>query len=540
MKRFQGFIIAMAVLLIPSQALAILKAELDTVVVSANRIEQDSYKVAGNVTVITREQIENSNAQSIPEILKEAQGVFVYDNNTLKSTTVDIRGFGDTATRNVLVLVNDRRVNLVSLSGPDLVQVPLEAVERIEIIRGAGSVLYGDNAVGGVINIITKKGAGDIKGKIGGLYGSYDTQGGNFEVSGEEKGFSYYLYSKYLDKRGYRQNSDELLKDHNARIGYQFNDNIAMDIEVGMHEDSIDLPGGLDQNELASLGRRGSADEGNIITTTDKYYRMTFDVTPWAKEFYLGDFVVAYNYRERDTFDSFGAFSFNTDRMLVSQGIQGKYIFDHTIFDKEVNFVTGVDYYEHDNGIIGSGSNSDDLTISKDEIGYYTFLQFELINDLFVNGGTRYYKAHYTFDQRNIANFEEQKPDEWVSMGGLKYEYAKGSNIHFNYQQTFRFLATDEWYSSFSGLNTDIEQQTGEQFEVGVKHNYRDKAVFNVTPYFIRNKNEIYFNPTGGSFGFGANENYDETERLGVELGARLDLLEFVDLDFLDKLEFAA
>ena len=93
-------------------------------------------------------------------------GINIYDNSTYKSATVDMRGFGDTASRNILILVNDRKVNPVDMSGADLLQVSLDSVERIEIIRGAGSVLYGDNAVGGVINVITKEGEGDLSGQV--------------------------------------------------------------------------------------------------------------------------------------------------------------------------------------------------------------------------------------------------------------------------------------------------------------------------------------------------------------------------------------
>ena len=159
--------------------------DLEPIVVTASRMAQHDYKIAGNVTIIDRAQIQASHAQNVPDILRQALGTFIYDQNTAKTSTLDIRGFGDTASRNVLVLVNERKINAVDISGPDLLQIPVEAIERIEIIRGAGSVLYGDNAVGGVVNIITKQGKGDLSGRVGGFYGSYDAQGTDLELSGE-------------------------------------------------------------------------------------------------------------------------------------------------------------------------------------------------------------------------------------------------------------------------------------------------------------------------------------------------------------------
>ena len=153
--------------LFSSSAWSASSVDLEPIIVTTSRMAQHDYKIAGNVTVITQKQIEASHAQNVPDILRQALGTFIYDQNTVKTSTLDIRGFGDTAPRNVLVLVNERRINSVDISGPDLMQIPVEAIERIEVIRGAGSVLYGDNAVGGVVNIITKEGKGDLSGKLG-------------------------------------------------------------------------------------------------------------------------------------------------------------------------------------------------------------------------------------------------------------------------------------------------------------------------------------------------------------------------------------
>ncbi len=515
---------------------ATIESELETVVVTATRMAQHNYKIAGNVTVITSEQIEASNAQNVTDVLNWVQGIYIYDNSTVKSTTVDIRGFGDSSSRNVLVLVNDRRVNAISISGADFTQIPLKAIERIEIIRGAGSVLYGDNAVGGVINIITKKGKGDLSGSLGATYGSYDTQGSDIEASGEFKDFNYYTYSRYLDKRGYRENSDEIYRNFATRVGYDLSDKLKVDIDVGFHKDRYHLPGGLDEAELLSLGRRGSADPSNRASTNDRYYKLTLDLNPWPEDVYFGSLAVDFNYRQRDVFDTFGGY--DTDRYTTTQGITGRYIFNRPIFDREANFVTGIDFYDYDNDIRGSKFNPDDLTISKTELGVYGFLEYELLDDIFFNGGTRYHQADYTFNQRDTIRFEEQSPDEWVSMGGVRYEYGEGSNLHANVQQTFRFLATDEWYGTFSGLNTALKQQTGIQYEAGVKHNLNDAVLVTVTPYGMENKNEIFFDPTSGFFG--SNSNYDKIRRFGVETGSKVDLLKMIDIPYLDQWEWFA
>ena len=152
-------------LVLVSLAQAEEKIQIEEVVVTATRYEEKVTDVPANVSIISEEEIKNSTAQNIPDLLRTEVGVQVNDiAGNRRAYTVDLRGFGETATLNTLVLVDGRRVNQPDLSGVDWTEIPLERVSRIEIIKGGrGSVLYGDNATGGVINIITKRGEGGLK-----------------------------------------------------------------------------------------------------------------------------------------------------------------------------------------------------------------------------------------------------------------------------------------------------------------------------------------------------------------------------------------
>lgn len=526
--------------------------DLDKIVVTAGRKAQYLMGAPSNVTVITGADIQASGARSIPEILSQDLGVNVYDNSSAKTATLDLRGFGDTAARNVLVLVNGRKINNIDVSGPDLSRIPLEAVERIEMIRGAGSVLYGDNAVGGVINIITKKGRLGIAGRAGYAGGSFATSKSDIEVSGanrlpvtsrEDDEVSYYVYSRYYDTKGYRTNSHMIAKDYDARIGYTLPEGIAVDLVTGWHEDDQGLPGGLSSAELKSLGRRGSADPKDFASTKDRYIQMSFETNPSAPgEREGGSFVLDLDYRNRDVYDAFFSFGENsTKRSIDTHGVTGKYLFSADLWERPADLVAGIDYYDHENDIRGGGSNPDDLTISKREYGVFSYLDYEFAPGWTANTGTRYHRADYDFDQRNVIVQEEQSPDEWVSMGGVKYEYGPGSNLFANVQQTFRFLATDEWYSSANfpdfgitpGLNTDLKQQTGIQYEAGIKHRFSDVFQGGVTPYMMDIDNEIFFDPVGFK-----NSNYDKTRRIGAETEGVWNLLKFIPGQILDQCEF--
>jgi iron complex outermembrane receptor protein len=130
--------------------------QLEPIVVTPSRFETGVTGITSSFSVISGDEINNDNG-SVLDILRRQAGVHVSDyyGNSAKAS-VDLRGFGETAQMNTLVLVDGRRVNSSDLSGVDWYQIPKEVIERIEIMKGSGSVLYGDNAAGGVINIITK------------------------------------------------------------------------------------------------------------------------------------------------------------------------------------------------------------------------------------------------------------------------------------------------------------------------------------------------------------------------------------------------
>lgn len=512
--------------------------ELEKIVVTPHRIGGPEGEITSNVTVITQKDIQVSNAQNVSDVLREKTGINVYSNSTAKTVKADIRGFADTSVSNVLVLIDGRKVNSIDMSGPDWLQIPVETIEKIEIIRGAGSVLYGDNAVAGVINIITKKGKGKLSGKAGVMRGSYHAQQEDLEISGSKDKLSYYAYSKYYATEGYRANSSLLTKDINLRLGYDLQESLALDVSTNWHKDDYGMPGGLDDiTELEAYTRRGSADSKDFASTKDRYFRLSIDASPYIKENKIGSFITDIFYRNRDAYSWFdyGGWPTATKSMIDTKGVTTKYVYDMGIFDKEFNIVSGIDYYDTEHIIRGSETNTDDLVIFKDELGFYTFSEYEFIDKVFANIGGRYQKAEYRFDQKKPAVlYFTREPSETLFMGGLKHEYAAGSNVYFNIQKTFRFLATDEWYSTWTGLNTNLRQQTGMQYEIGLKHNLDDKLLVSITPYWIDIQDEIYVNPVPSP---GQTQNYDNTRRKGIELGFNADLAKFVNIAYLDKFE---
>jgi vitamin B12 transporter len=129
---------------------------LPEIVVTATRVDTDILDSPSAVTVITSRQIADSGATNVAEAINGAPGVVINDYGAAGATkTVSLRGA--TSASQVLVLLDGVRLNSSRDGGVDLSTIPMELVDRIEIVRGGASALYGSGAIGGVINIITKK-----------------------------------------------------------------------------------------------------------------------------------------------------------------------------------------------------------------------------------------------------------------------------------------------------------------------------------------------------------------------------------------------
>ncbi|MEO8009962.1 MAG: TonB-dependent receptor plug domain-containing protein, partial [Betaproteobacteria bacterium] len=179
MKTMQTYVLLAGFLAsVSANALNVPDFVVDEIVVTASRFEDSSVDRPLNITVISSEEIRRSPARTLPQLLSYQAGLGGRDlfGNNASQATVDMRGFGATAAQNTLVLLDGRKMNDIDLSGVQWSALPLDSIERVEIIRGSGAVQYGDGAVGGVINIITRKpGKKGPQATIATEAGSFDT-----------------------------------------------------------------------------------------------------------------------------------------------------------------------------------------------------------------------------------------------------------------------------------------------------------------------------------------------------------------------------
>ncbi len=132
---------------------------IPVIVITPSAFAQPRELTSVPVTVIDSETIKNSKASNVAELLRGQAGLHVSDLfGDGSQASIDLRGFGPTAVNNTLILVDGKRLNNSSDQGaPDLTSIAIDDIEQIEIIQGSAGVLYGNQAVGGVINIIRKR-----------------------------------------------------------------------------------------------------------------------------------------------------------------------------------------------------------------------------------------------------------------------------------------------------------------------------------------------------------------------------------------------
>ena len=128
----------------------------DEVVVTATRFREPRQELPVGVTVINEEQIRASTAGTVPELLRQVPGIQIRDSSGSPNQQVDMRGFGITGDQNTLVLLDGQRISENEQASVNWTAIPLSSIERIEIMRGSGAVLYGGGATGGTINVITR------------------------------------------------------------------------------------------------------------------------------------------------------------------------------------------------------------------------------------------------------------------------------------------------------------------------------------------------------------------------------------------------
>jgi len=203
------------------------EATLPPVFVTSTRTETPLSQVTTSATVITAKDIENQQAETVLQVLRTVPGLDVVQNGSRGSTaSVFIRG---SESDHVLVLIDGVEVNSTTLGAFDFAHLTTESVERIEILRGAGGNLYGSQAIGGVINIITKKGQGPLEAGVSLEGGNGSTHRQAVTLRGSAGKLAYSFSGARIESDGFHSVNDNYRNlATSARLDYQFTEDASL------------------------------------------------------------------------------------------------------------------------------------------------------------------------------------------------------------------------------------------------------------------------------------------------------------------------
>ena len=516
--------------------------QLPEVVVTGTRSAEEVQRIPANISVITADDIRSTNAKTAADLLRREEGVVVRDLlGNGKSAQVDLRGFGEAAASNTLVLVDGRRVNEIDLSGTDWAQIPIEQIERIEVLRGPGSVLYGDNAVSGVINIITKTPSSKPTATGGVTLGSYDRYRLDANAGGGLGKAALSIYGSVEDTDGYRDNNDYRARDVGGRIVLDATERFRVSLSGSYHDDDFGLPGALTKAQVNDDRKQSinPDDEGN---TEDWFVKAGFD---WDLTRY-GQLVADLSYRDRSGDSRFpdASFPFKNEFTTETVGFTPRYIWQGDLFDHGNKLVAGVDLYRvsQDNKSYSGffsplpSSPTGLSDVDRDSAGFYLNNEFAVRKDLLLTLGARHEHVKYDLDVRDRSAFPlapldaSDSDSENAFQAGLTYLYAENSSVFGRVGRSFRFPLVDELvvYDFTTGqirVNPDLKPQTGIHYELGVRHAFTPRLRGNLTLFRAEIEDEIFFNRPVFT-----NENHPETLRQGAEIGAWAQVMKHLAL----------
>ncbi|BBO90702.1 TonB-dependent receptor [Desulfosarcina ovata] len=527
MKKCVGFLFLLTLWMLPAAGPAAAVDEqsspvvVDEMIVTASRSEQQNEKVPAQITVLTAEDIRASGAQSVPEALQNLGGVIVTDlNGNGFNQQVDMGGFGETASRHVAVVVNGRKINPIDQSSINFLSIPIENVEKIEVLHGGNSVLYGSDAMGGVINIITREATAGVHGwgEAGG--GTHDTFKGTAGLSFSEGRFGGHVGAVYYETDGYRERSEADRKSAYAKLFYSASDMLDLSLEANTTRADYEYPGGMTQSQMAADRRQAVnlEDEGE---SQEDYYVLSVR-SDWGRLGRLNVDLSCKNYERQDTmvswdFPAWGYYGYY-DYDYTTLGANPQYVLNHSILGRDNRLTAGIEFYDTDydawNGDTATQTQINTYDHEQTSVGFYVQDEFSLVDNLVLNMGARYEDFDTTL-RSSLGTDKDLSENEWAWNLGLAYIYAPGSKVYFRTYQAFRFPKADEFMILSTGaVNEDLNHETSMGYEAGVRFVGLDKRLSaNARLFSFDVDDEITWNDFSNQ-----NENLDETRHQGGEL----------------------
>ncbi|MFU8847656.1 MAG: TonB-dependent receptor [Opitutales bacterium] len=526
---------------------------LEEALVRAWHFEKEVLDLPVDVLRVDRNAIDRSLASSVPDLLESEANLYF---TTMSGfTNVDMRGFGENSGLRTLVLIDGQPLNPGDMGRINWELIPLHAIESIEVLKGGQNVLYGDKALTGVIKIETRRSGApglNLEGRAGSFGSSRGALSGNFG----DGAWRFRAGATRSRSEGYRENAASETRDAYLSFGYSFANGDDLNLRVSMGESEFTYPGGLIYEDYRSRPR--SSDKLGIEGSENSALALTarFDA---QRDWGGWEALLGYDYSAVD-------FAFEPQR-FGSNEQDGVYLKPRfKLGQAETVLIGGVDllydalsftsYLDKTRRLVPSEAD-----LHEERLSPYFLLEHELTEQLTLSGGARYEWLRYevdaasydrsqlspvivtnrgTFPNPNYKNPPDRIDDgtfqKSLRQDGMAAELSLNYRLHQDwslfaaYDRVYRYPVFDE-RASYQGfplaeeVNTSLEAEEGDNFELGLKYMGRRHEVF-LTGFLLKMENEIIFDSevTGSNpAAKGLNINLGPVDRYGGDLLYRYD-----------------
>jgi iron complex outermembrane receptor protein len=499
--------------------------ETISVDVNVERITEEVPTVSSTTTVISSDEITESGASSIVEILENVPGIMF--RSALAgpgSEQITMRGFGENSHGRVLVLIDGNRMNNPDMSNINWNAVSLLDIERIEILDGASSVRYGNNAVAGVVNIITKK-SGKTQTSINLSGGSFwnNKEGISHQQSTDWGRFS--LSAEHIGSDGYRKRSANDITNAALQGTIDLSDQLSLTLKGSFSSINYEMPGAIFETDYkndpqTALNWYDEAREHHISSGAELEWILSDNIEVNLPILYRGLFTQT----DTDTY----LFSSYTNRNTNSAEAHPTANFNFEINDMRLDVSTGMDFHfanllAKTYSSIDRKNSPSELEINTFDSGYFLTARFNPIDRLTFNLGSRY--NFIVLDSKDENTFKQA----FVYEAGAAYKPIEPLNIYAKYSTLFRFPFTDEMVETYPSfyINDDLKPEQGFNAEGGINFNFTKWLSLDANLYYMKLNDEIAYNT---SITPSHNQNLDGTQRIGTNIHLLSKPVDFLEL----------
>ena len=494
------------------------------IVVTASRFRSVAIEQPIAIQIITADEIRDSSATTVAEALNKLGGVHSRISFVgVPDTPLDLRGFGMTGNENTLVLVNGQRISENEQAPARLSAIPINAIERIEILRGAGAVLYGGGATGGTINIITRSPIGtQPSGSLSGSAGSHRMQDlrGSAEAGGDHWGIT--ANAQHSENDNYRLNNRALQDAASGELRFGDLDQFIA-LNVGGDSQKALLPGARTEAQLTSAPREAS--------TPNDYMNTRSQIATLRGEKRLGEVTLALDLGHREKtvrfFNNFGfGFTSQQDTEVEVNSISPRLLWITRLGTVQNRLTVGVDWtrWSYLNHTLSAFGNRDETGVQRNRATY-------IRDELALASGTRLSfgvrKEHLDQDQEErVTPIPRTTVNHALSATevAIQQDLGQGVSAYARAGKSFRVGNIDDNRCFALPCNPLLKPQRSRDSELGVQWHGRGSS-FRASLFEIDLDDEIHYNAITFT-----NMNLSPTRRTGLELEGKTALGATVDV----------